>query len=172
MQFENRRDERPNGGGRRSQQTGESSHDTSSGTPSTDSQQRIELNFQRNPVSEGPGNVAPKPKKGGTRKLRDRRLFSSDYNQVDGSKLKAGKEQLAQAVASYRQGEYFDALERLQKTVKTIGLGGLSESLAVENPLAFDIVKDCYLYSATCYIKIKQFDQAVTMMGELLAVDG
>jgi len=44
----------------------------------------------------------------------------------------------------------------------------LDEQLQKENEVVYKIIKDCYLFSASCYIKINQFEPAIQMMNELL----
>lgn len=47
----------------------------------------------------------------------------------------------------------------------------LDEQLYHENEVVYKIIKDCYLFSASCYIKINQFDSAIQQMDLLLDVE-
>jgi hypothetical protein len=37
----------------------------------------------------------------------------------------------------------------------------LDEQLYHENEVVYKIIKDCYLFSSSCYIKINQFESAI-----------
>ena len=47
----------------------------------------------------------------------------------------------------------------------------LDDQLYLENEVVYKIIKDCYLFSASCYIKINQFDSAIQQMNLLLDVE-
>ena len=47
----------------------------------------------------------------------------------------------------------------------------LDEQLYHENEVVYKIIKDCYLFSASCYIKINQFESAIQQMDLLLDVE-
>ena len=61
----------------------------------------------------------------------------------------------------YNRGDYFDSLTHLHKAVKTFKVQQLDEQLQRENEAVYKIIKDCYLFSASCYIKINQFEPAI-----------
>ena len=68
----------------------------------------------------------------------------------------------------YNRGDYFDSLTHLHKAVNSFKVKKLDQQLKRENDSVFKIIKDCYLFSASCYIKINQFDPAIGMMNEIL----
>ena len=54
----------------------------------------------------------------------------------------------------YKMGDYFDALTCLHKAVKTFRMDYLSEKLKATNEEVFEQIKECYLLSANCYLRI------------------
>jgi tetratricopeptide (TPR) repeat protein len=74
-------------------------------------------------------------------------------------------------VDHYNRGDYFDSLTHLHKAVNSFRVKKLDYQLKRENETVFKIIKECYLFSASCYIKINQFDSAVGMMNELLETE-
>lgn len=75
------------------------------------------------------------------------------------------------AQALYQSGDYFDSLSSLAKAVKIFKIDRLTTEFRDENEDAFRVVKDCYLFSASCYIKINQYDSAMNLMDELLEIE-
>lgn len=71
----------------------------------------------------------------------------------------------------YQREDYFDSLTHLHKAVKSFKVSQLDEQLSRENEQVYNIIKDCYLFSASCYIKINQFESAIQLMNELLAIE-
>ena len=47
----------------------------------------------------------------------------------------------------------------------------LDEQLYYENEVVYKIIKDCYLFSSSCYIKINQFESAIQQLDLLLDVE-
>lgn len=47
----------------------------------------------------------------------------------------------------------------------------LDEQLLRENEAVYRIIKECYLFSASCYIKINQFEQAVNILTQIIEVE-
>lgn len=47
----------------------------------------------------------------------------------------------------------------------------LDEQLYHENEEVYKIIKDCYLFSSSCYIKINQFESAIQQLDLLLDVE-
>jgi len=54
----------------------------------------------------------------------------------------------------YQKEDYFDSLTHLHKAVKVFKVQQLDAQLRSENEQVYNIIKDCYLFSASCYIKI------------------
>lgn len=71
----------------------------------------------------------------------------------------------------YLKEDYFDSLTHLHKAVKVFKISQLDEQLRRENEAVYNIIKECYLFSASCYIKINQFDSAIQLMGELIEIE-
>jgi hypothetical protein len=71
----------------------------------------------------------------------------------------------------YSRGDYFDSLTNLHKAVKSFKIEKLDDRLYQENETVYSIIKDCHLFSASCYIKINQFDPAIQLMNELLDIE-
>lgn len=40
-----------------------------------------------------------------------------------------------------------------------------------ENEAVYRIIRECYLFSASCYIKINQFEQAVNILTQIIDVE-
>ena len=59
----------------------------------------------------------------------------------------------------------------MHKAVKLFNIHQLSNELKIYNDKAINVIKDCYLFSASCYIKINQFDSAIQLMDELLEAE-
>ena len=47
----------------------------------------------------------------------------------------------------------------------------LDEQLYYENEVVYKIIKDCYLFSSSCYIKINQFEPAIQQLDLLLDIE-
>ncbi len=59
----------------------------------------------------------------------------------------------------------------LAKAVKIFKIKRLSQKFKSDSEEAFRVIKDCYLFSASCYIKINQFESAMNLMDELIEVE-
>ena len=68
----------------------------------------------------------------------------------------------------YNRGDYFDSLIHLHKAVNSFRVKKLDQQLKLENDTVYKIIKDCYLFIGSCYIKINQFEPAIGMMNEIL----
>jgi hypothetical protein len=55
--------------------------------------------------------------------------------------------------------------------VKAFKITKLTADIKRENEKVFKFIKECYLFSASCYIKMEQFEFSVLMMNELLTVE-
>jgi len=70
----------------------------------------------------------------------------------------------------YKNKQYFDALEKYQKAGNIIE----REKLDVKDKKNVDILriqKECYLNSALCYMKIKQFDHGIQVLNQIIEKD-
>ena len=56
--------------------------------------------------------------------------------------------------------------------MKNFKVQQLDEQLLRENEAVYRIIKECYLFSASCYIKINQFEQAVNILSQIIDVEG
>jgi tetratricopeptide (TPR) repeat protein len=99
------------------------------------------------------------------------RLFSNDIAEFQQIKIDEAKRHKLIARDLYSKGDYFDSLTHIHKAVKTFKVQQLDEQLLRENEAVYGIIKECYLFSASCYIKINQFEQAVSNMDQLLEVE-
>ncbi|CDW86521.1 family superfamily protein [Stylonychia lemnae] len=96
------------------------------------------------------------------------RLFSQDVLEIQLKKIEQAKTYKKKALAYYKNEDYFDSLTFLHKSVKVFKIEQLTEDVKLQNEEIFQLIKECYLYSASCYIKINQFDSAIQLMNELL----
>lgn len=55
--------------------------------------------------------------------------------------------------------------------MKVFKVQHLDAQLRQENETVYNIIKDCHLFSASCYIKINQFDSAIQLMNELIEIE-
>eukprot|EP00347_Sterkiella_histriomuscorum_P018989 403343395 len=99
------------------------------------------------------------------------RLFSQDVQEITLRRLEQARKYKKQAQKLYKNGDYFDALTLLHKAVKTFKVQNLSADIKLESEEAYEIIKDCYLFSASCYVKINQFDSAIQLMSELIEAE-
>lgn len=134
------------------------------------------INSKRNPISEGPNTIIHKrgnPMERHDMHVQNRRprILSSDVTLIDNTKIEKASKYRRSAQNFYKNGDYFDALTQLQKAVRVFKVDHLSKELKQFNEKAFNLIKDCFLFTASCYININQFDNAIQLMSEVLQVE-
>jgi tetratricopeptide (TPR) repeat protein len=71
----------------------------------------------------------------------------------------------------YGSGDYFDSINQYRKAVKIFRVDSLTTELKMWNEEAYELIKDCYMYTASCYTKIGQYGQAINMMDEIISIE-
>jgi len=72
--------------------------------------------------------------------------------------------------------EYFDVLTYAQKCIKIFTKDDSPVELVTfknqSHHKAFEIVKDCYIYSSIAYLQLNQHEQAISLLSEVITSDG
>jgi tetratricopeptide (TPR) repeat protein len=131
------------------------------------------LKQRRNPVSYGPLTFQVRGTGKGSLKSGDEifyrsRIYSQDEHKIENKQYEKAKRLQKKGEDLYRNGQYFDSLTSFHNAVEVFNMEELTPEIKQENEKAFNIIRGCYLLSANCYINLLQYDEAISLMDELL----
>jgi tetratricopeptide (TPR) repeat protein len=82
------------------------------------------------------------------------------------------RQKLKKAQAIYQEARYFECLEKLQESLACFGSDEPpNQNLMASLPKVYQCVRDCYLQSASCYIRLEEFQEAIIWLNIILGIE-
>ncbi len=81
------------------------------------------------------------------------------------------KVHIKKARLRFRDGAYFDCLSKLEKSIVCVNEIQLSALLQVTDFKLYSHILECYLLSASCYLKMEQYERAISNCDTVITIE-